>query len=343
MEMVFVAKLTNVVQLSAIRDNDNVFETINTYLVRKGQNSKNTMMTYERSIRDFFQTMRNKSLEELLPQDLVFNKKQIESYQVTLREQYKGVTVNNSITALYECYKRLEDNGFPVNANWFRLERYDESDSVKYGTLSHEEVLAIIDFVSKTRKGDEKALLIRLAYATAFRKDSLLNLEWKNIVEINGLKYIKTIGKGNKPSHKKLSNGLYDLLMKHKEKSESDKIFQLTKATVQKMMNKINESMDFGDRHIVFHSFKKASINEVNLISGGDIKLMQAHGDHSEASTLLNSYLADKLIEDLVVVDVDNNIPTEKFEEMTKEELVEMLKKANRKVQIQLLQDIGAM
>lgn len=338
-----MAKLANVVQLGGIRENHNVFETIHTFLTRKGQNSNNTMVTYERSIRDFFRTMQNKELEQLVENDLIFSKKQIESYQVALRNQYKGVTVNNSITALRECYKRLESNGFSVSASWFDLERYDESDSTKYDTLSNEEVIQILNMISNTRKGFEKALLIRLAYATAFRKASLLSLKWTDIVEINSIKYIKTIGKGNVPSHKKLSKELYEELMTHKENSNSDKIFQLTDKTVQKMMDKIRSSFDFGERHIVFHSFKKASINEVNLISGGDIKMMQAHGDHSNANTTLNYYLADKLLDDLVVVDINTNIPVEKFDEMSKEELVNMLKSSNRTIQIQLLQQLGHM
>lgn len=338
-----MAKLGNVVQLNVKNEDKNVYSTIHTFLLRKGQNSENTKGVYERSIRDFFRTMRNKEIEQLVPEDLIFSKKQIESYQVALKEQYKGATVNNTMTAIRECYKRLEDDGFDVDLKWFNLERYSEHDSEKFSTLSHDEVLAIIALVSTTRKGSEKALLVRLAYATAFRKESLLELTWNQIIKINDIWYVKVLGKGNKWSHKKLSNDLYNSLMAHKENTKGEKVFELTTKTINKMMKYIRDNIDFGDRHIVFHSLKKASINEVNLISGGDIKMMQAHGDHSDAKTLLNSYLADKLMEELIVVDINTNIPVDKFDDMSQDDLVKLIKSMDRATQIRLLQKAGYM
>ena len=242
-----------------------------------------------------------------------------------------------------ELYEKLQKSKFNVDANWFSLDRYDTHDTVKYPSITHEEVLKIIALVSKTRKGDEKALLVRMAYATAFRRDSLLELKWDNLIEIDGIKYVKTIGKGNKLSHKKISQDLYTALMNHKAKSDGDKIFKLTKKTVTKMMAYIRENIDFGDRHVVFHSFKKASIREVKDITGGDIKLMQKHGDHANASTTLNDYLDDTALEDLVEVDISTNIPTHKFETLSKEEMVELFKSMDRSTQIKLLIKMGEM
>lgn len=337
-----MSKLGNVVQLNG-RENRNPYATIHTFLTRKGQDSENTRDTYRRHIRDFFSTMRNKEIEELVESDLIFTKNQIKTYQVALKEQYKGSTVNNTISALKECYDQLQDDGFEVDASWFKLERYDEHDSETWGALTHEEVIQIINLVSETRKGREKALLVRLAYATAFRKESILSLKFSDIVDINGIWFIKTLGKGNKWSHKKLSDDLYEEIMDFKEEVGREKIFTLTHKTVNKMMNYIRDNMDFGDRRIVFHSFKKASIEEVNVISGGDLKAMQAHGDHANGTTTVNNYLAKKKLEDLVAVDVNNHVPVEKFEELSKEELVDLLKKTDRNTQIKLLREMGVM
>lgn len=338
-----MAKLGNVVQLNAKKDVKNPYSTILTYLTRKGQDSVNTKQTYERHIRDFFRTMRNKEIEQLVEEDLIFEKEQIEFYQVSLKEQYKGTTVNNTITALKECYEKLEDNGFSVKASWFKLERYDEHDKVSYDTLSHDEVCKIIELVSKTRKGSEKALLIRLAYATAFRKDSLLTMKWNQIVNIDDTWYAKVLGKGNRWSHKKLSDDLYQTLMKHKETTKDENVFELTKKTVTKMMNYIRDNMDFGDRNIVFHSFKKASLNEVNILSGGDLKLIQAHGDHADITTTLNDYIAKKKIEDLMVIDVNKEIPTEALDNLSHEELLSLVKGMDRNTIIKILKKMGAM
>lgn len=337
-----MAKLGNAVQLN-VKDNKNPYATIYTYLTRKGQDSINTKKTYERHIRDFFRTMGKGEIKQLVEDDLIFTPQEIEAYQVALKEKYKGATVNNTMTALKECYNKLEKGGFAVSASWFDVERYDEHDSDSYDTLSHEEIVAILALVSKTRKGIEKALLIRLAYATAFRKESIRTMTWNQIVNIDDIWYAKVLGKGNKWSHKKLSDDLYEALMAHKEKAKGENVFELTTKTIQKMMNYINDNMDFGDRNIVFHSFKKASIEEVNIISGGDIKAMQNHGDHSNASTTINKYLANKKLEDLVTVDVNTHIPTEAFDELSQEEFVNLVKSMDRTTQIRLLRKMGAM
>lgn len=335
-----MAKLGNVIQMNPKGEDKNVYGTIRVYLTRKGQNSQRTKETYERHIRDFFRTMRNKEIEELTEDDLIFTKKQAESYQVALKEQYKGTTVNNAITAIRECYKRLQDDGFDVNLAWFNLENYDGHDKISYDTLTHDEVIESINIVSYTRKGFEKALLIRLAYATAFRRESLLSMKWTQLVVIDGIRYAKVLGKGNKWSHKKISPELYELLMKHKQQqgSDSEKIFQLTDKTVNRMMNYIRENMDFGDRRIVFHSFKKASVNEVNRLSGGDLKMTQLHGDHSNSSTTVNDYLEKKKFEDLITVDINTVIPIDKLDELSHDELLSLIKGMDRNTVIKILQ-----
>lgn len=334
-----MAKLANVVQLN----NDkavNPYGTIHTYLERLGQESKNTKKTYERAIRDFFQTMRGKSLEMLLPEDLIFKKDQIKSYQVSLKEGHAGSTVNNAITAIRECYKELADDGFPVDIAWFNVKRYDESDKKAIDALTHDEVVQVIQLVSKTRKGSEKALMCRIAYATAFRKESIHNLKWTDIIDREGTKYIKTLGKGNVWDYKKLSHDLYSALMAHKETSKGEKIFELTPKTVRLMMDYIRKHMDFGDRNISFHSFKKASIEEVAVITNYDIKAMQRQGNHADVKTTLNDYMSKKALEDLVVVDINNDLPVEKFDELSHEALLALVKSMDRGTQVKMLQKL---
>lgn len=325
------------------REDKNVWGCIKTFLDRIEQNSENTRRTYERAIRDFFYTMRNKKLENLVEEDLIFTKPQIETYQVSLRNKFKSTTVNNRISALKKCYTKLEDYGFEVKASWFVLDRYKEYDKESYDRMTHEEVIQVINLVSKTRKGFEKGLLVRLAYATAFRKESLLEMKWNDIVNREGIWFVKTLGKGNEWDYKKISNDLYTELMKQRNLIGGEKIFQLTKKTVNKMMNYIRENINFGDRVITFHSLKKSSINEVALITNYDLKAMQRQGNHANVTTTLNDYMAEKSLDDLVIVDINYHVPVEKFDELSKEELVNLIKSADRSIQIKLLQKLGAL
>ena len=310
-----------IIQFNA-KDDKNVWTCVKTFLDRIGQNSPNTKSTYERAIRDFFMTMRNKDIENLVEDDLIFTKPQIETYQVNLRNSFKSTTVNTKISALKKCYVKLEDYGFNVKSSWFELERYDEHDKEPYDPMTHEEILQAINLVSETRKGFEKGLMIRVAYATAFRRESISSLTWKDIINRDGVWFIKTLGKGNKWDYKKISNDLYNSLMEQKELVGGEKIFELTKKTIDRMLNYIRKNIDFGDRRITFHSLKKSSINEVALITNYDLKAMQRQGNHASVTTTLNDYMAQKSLDDLVIVDVNYHVPVEKFDDMSKEELI---------------------
>lgn len=321
-------------------DNDkNVFGCIETFLKRVSQNSENTRVSYERAIREFFKTMRNKSIEDLVEKDLIFTKPQIERYQTNLRDKVKSTTVNNKISAIKKCYTKLEDYGFDVKASWFNVERYNEFDKESYDALTHQEVVDIINYISTTRKGIEKSLLIRMAYATAFRKQSLLDLKWSDLENIDGQWFIKTLGKGNKWDYKKISDELYkDLIeMKDNMKKDRENIFEITVKTLNRMMNQVRDNFDFGSRNIVFHSFKKSSIKEVALLTNYDLKAMQRQGNHSNISTTLNDYMSEKSMDELVVVDTNSKIDLSVFDSMSKEDLLNMIKSSDRTTQIKLL------
>lgn len=338
-----MAKLNNVkAECITIGNKEkDILKTFNVFLKRKGQDSLNTQKTYERAVRDFFLTMRDKKVEDLVEEDLFFTKGQIENYATELRDKFKTKTVNGTMSALREFYKKLRDDNFDVDKSCFDIGRYKEYDVDKYDSLSHEEILDIINIVSKTRLGSSKALLVRLAYATAFRKESLLELTWDDIKTFDGVHFIKTIGKGNKESFKKLSDSLYKALMEEKEKSTSQNIIPISSKTVQRMMDYIRENMDFGDRNIVFHSFKKASIREVALLSGGDIKAMQAQGDHSNAQTMIDYYLDEKKKEDLITVDVDCKLDFDVFDELSHEELLSLIKSMDRTTKVKILIELN--
>lgn len=336
---------TNIVQLNPV-DDKNVWTYLTTFLDRTGQNSINTKKAYERAIRDFFLKMRNKDIEHINEKDLVFTKAQVETYQVSLRNKYKSTTVNARMSALKRTYSKLEDYGFDVNPSWFDVDRYDEHDKKKYDAMTMEEVRKVIDFIKTTRKGTEKSMFIEMAFVTAFRKESIRKLTFNDIYNHDGDWVVETIDKGNKKSHSKISTDFYNRIMEFKEdkkKANSDRIFKLTNKTINRMMNVIRDEIDFGQRNIVFHSLKKASIEEVALRTGNDLKAMQAQGHHASINTTLEHYMSDKKIEDMTAVDMYYEAPVEKFEEMSKDELLDMLKNANRDIQIKLLKQEGKM
>lgn len=336
----------NVIQLN-VEDDKNVWGCLDTFLTRVGQNSKNTRNTYERAIRDFFMDMRGKKIENLVERDLIFTKNQVESYQVKLKEKFKGTTVNTKMSALKKTYMKFEDYGFDVRATWFDVDRYSEHEKVSYDSMTFDEVMKAIELIKETRKGEEKALFIEMAFVTAFRKESLKTISMNSIYKHNDGEYVvEVIDKGNRKSKNKISKDLYERLYsfaKSEEKGLDESIFVLTNKTIRGMMDYIRENIDFGKRRIVFHSLKKASIEEVALQTGYDLKAMQAQGHHASVQTTLDHYMSKKTVDDMQAVDMYNEAPVEEFESMSKEELVEMLNNAPRDIQIKLLRQEGKM
>lgn len=318
-----------------------VWEAIQVFLNRRAQNSQNTADTYERAIRAFFMETRNKRLEDLVPTDLVFSQARIEAYQVSLKDKYKSNTVNTYMYALKSLYEKLQAYKFPVQGSWFDLDKYDDSDSKPSDPMEHSEVVEAIRILLKTREGKQKALLIRLAYATAFRKESLLEMKKTDIFNRNGIWFVKVLGKGNKWDSKKISTDLHRELMERCAVAKSDKIFTLTDKTVNRMMNEIRSQIDFGERKITFHSLKKSSVEEVRLITDNDVKAMQEHAGHSDPSVTLKSYTSSRKLDDLVMVDINQHIPLDAFQALSHEELLALVMGMDRNTQIKMLQKMG--
>lgn len=336
---------TNIIQLNPVEDK-NVWNCLSTFLTRTGQNSKNTQVAYERAIRDFFLKMRNKDIEHLIESDLIFTKSQVETYQVGMREQFKSTTVNMKMSALKRTYSKLQDYGFEVQPSWFDLDRYSEHDKEGYDPMTLEEVQEAIRLLSKTRKGEEKSLFVEMAFVTAFRKESIRNMKYSDIYNRDGDWVIEVIDKGNKKSNSKITEDFYERLMAFKSsenKKDDDRIFILTNKTIRRMIEHIRDNIDFGQRRIVFHSLKKASIEEVALRTGNDLKAMQAQGHHASIQTTLDHYMSNKTIDDMTAVDMHFEPPVEEFENMSREELLSMLKDAPRDIQIKLLKQEGKM
>ena len=332
--------MSNVVQISNMQDNINVYGSIVTYLNRVKQESENTAITYEKAIRDFFLTTRNKDIENLSEADLNYTMRDVEAYQTELRKTMKASTVNTKMSAIKKLMDKLDGYGLNVNSKVFDVERYKEYDTVSYDPMTKEEVLKAIEIVSETRKGEEKALFINVAFVTAFRKESILNLKWSDIEYFKGVWTIKTLGKGNVWDRKKIPQSLFLGLTEYREKiPKREKIFTLSNTTINGMMKLIREKIDFGDRVIAFHSLKKTSIEETAILTNYDLKAMQAQGNHANVSTTLNNYMSAKKFEDMITLDLSSEVDFSVLESLSKEELIGIIKNVDRITQLKILNE----
>lgn len=316
-----------------------VYNAIQSFLESAGVESNNTKTTYETAIKDFFKATRSKSLYELSRNDLKFTYMDVEKYRNGLIGTLKNASINIKMIAIKKLFDKLVKYEIVSDSKPFEMHKLKEYDVKSYDSMSIEEVRKCVDVVEASKNGFEKGLLIRLAFATGFRKHALMTLKFSNITTLDGQPIIKVLDKGNKWSTKKLDDELYEEITTYKESVSRDNIFSLSNTTVQRMMNLINEKIDFGDRYITFHSFKKASIEEVAVQTNYDIKAMQYQGNHSDVTTTLNVYLSKKKMDDMPIVSLNNSKPDlSSLKDLTKDDLYDIIVKLDRQTQIQVLE-----
>ena len=241
--------------------------------------------------------------------------------------------------AIKKLFDKLVKYEMVQDSKPFEMHKLKEHDIKSYDSMSIEEVRKCIDVVEDSKNGFEKGLLIRLAFVTGFRKHALMTLKFANITTLNGQNVIRVLDKGNKWSTKKLDDELYEEIMQYKEIVNRDNIFNLSNTTVQRMMKLINNKVDFGDRYITFHSFKKASIEEVAIQTNYDIKAMQYQGNHADVTTTLNVYLAKKTMDNMPTISLTNNEPDlSSLKDLTKDDLYDIISKLDRQTQIQVIE-----
>lgn len=313
------------------QENANILDSFHLMIDTMKLRSVNTAINYESWIRTFFMDTRSKKLEDLSYTDLKFNKADIKRYQIEMfNKKLKSSTISTRLSAMKKLYIALEDDGIPVNANIFDIEIINKKDTQKYDSLSVEEVIDIVDYVSTKRNGDQKSLLIELAFSTSFRLKSLLTLTKKSFYIQNNLYLVKVIGKGNKPDIKQIDHDLY---YKALSISDEEKIFTLGERSIVRMMEEIRNHFDFGNRNIVFHSLKKAGIEYRGELTGFNVKAMQRQGNHSNASTTLNNYVKDYDIEELIPIDIHSTIDTSIIEDVSHNQLLQVIKELDMKTQ----------
>src|SRR5690606_1752400 len=116
----------NVVRL----EQDSVFYHIQTYLRNREIKSKNTQIAYENDIRQFFKFMKNKSIEDLTPEDLIFNNSDMEAYQNYLYhdyvqpngKKYSNITINRKMNTIVALYRSLKKKGFNVDPEIMKVD-----------------------------------------------------------------------------------------------------------------------------------------------------------------------------------------------------------------------------
>lgn len=323
-----------------------VYEDIMIFLKGKGIKSTGTSETYESAIRYFYKYMKNKDIENLTVDDLQFKNRDMVRYQTDLNEQYANSTVNKMVSAVVSLYEFLEKNEYPVKVQKMRVDFLPDT-SEQYGELTVDEAVKMSELVLNQYKGEEKSELIKMAFRTSFRKGALLSLTWDDIKwdEQQGLYLVHVIDKRQKKCVQPLRKDQYEELLKIKEckyyqKYNDNLVFHITEKTISEMMQKLVEEMSIPEsRKIVFHSLRKCAPNWL-VDTQDSVIAAQQQLNHSNMNTTYKNYISKKKdYHNAASVTMEEQIDDTICDDMTREELLELVKMQKNGTWMQLKRD----
>lgn len=322
-----------------------VGEDIHTFLYNRKRN-KDTSASYERSLNMFFKWWVDKDINMLTIKDIKVNYATMLRYQTYLSElpiegtegeYYSNSTINKFISPIFKLYEFFEKNEYKDTDGDYIKKAHVTIDFLpveenKHGELNDAEAKLIREFVLPQRKGIEKAAIIKFASRTSFRKSSILNLTWDDFKKNKNNDYYEVTGisKRNKKSTKAITVEFYNELLEIKEQPYysrygDNKVFHLSKTTIQTMIKNINEHFSFNDeKGIVFHSLRNVMAGFIEE-TGGSIEEIREQLNHTGYSNLKSYMHKKKDLSNSPSLRIEREIPDNIFDGLTKEECIELM------------------
>lgn len=337
-------------------DGLDVYGVIDMYLTKKFNKSKSdsTINAYKSDIINFFK-WRNlcfdkfEDLKMLTKHDLSLKINDVLNYQNYLSNDLKntGSTVNRKINTVKDVYvfldARLELSKETMNA--FReVERLSEHTE-SYDEVTPEEVMAWSEYVLNKkapgrRRNLTKSNILKFALQTGFRMGSILNLTINDFDKKDNevIVYADRV-KGGSSFKGKISVKFYEeLLEMHKQESNSDKLFNITKKSIQEMMEDIKKQFNISSkRNVVFHSIRKSAATFKYDISGNDLTVVRDYLGHSDTK-VTERYIGKREMIDTGYITMLENDNMELYKEVSHDDLLKALEKLDQTTLIKLNQ-----
>lgn len=257
--------------------------------------------------------------------------------QHELNRGLRATTINRKITAIREFAKYLTVHNIHVDTAFFNNLKSLKGTGDSYEVLSIPEAITIAEWFrdNEKNKAYEKFLYTLLAIDTGVRAEALSNLTPENFVETDSEVLIKSVDKGRKRFTKRISKEFFQDIKENTDWSPNTKLFGFTAKNRTDMMTRALKDLGWESRNIVFHSFKKAAVNNAFDITG-DIMVAMKTGGHASVSTT-QRYIS----EGESLMGAISNVNAKEIKELdyndySQQELIEAINKLSENLQYQL-------
>lgn len=247
--------------------NTEVYDQIMRFLSDHKRSSEHTAIAYERGIRNFFkQTREGKDIEHLKKEDLEYSIEQFEDYRDYMLDDLglSASTASNQITAISECMKHLHRRKLVNKIDFLDIKRAKVVNR-SWDGLTSQEVKKVAAYLgSKGRKGKVKRAFLLFTLDTCMREKESLDITWDQFIEKENEVLVRTVAKGQKVMHRRISKTIYNLLLEIKQEGKN-RVFDISESTVERLVKDIRShlNIDTDKRKIVFHSIRKAGAQHI--------------------------------------------------------------------------------
>ncbi len=306
----------------------------------RNSNSERTKQGYSSTVKEFFDVMFNKKVENVTESDINgLNPISVNTIFVEeLRRNNSNSTIKYKLNIILSFMKELHANKFKIDIYYLgnilsgkRLK--DDSKLTNFMNINQyfqfKEWLEYERFKGSRHeaKGVEYAMLTEFLWSIGSRIEAVFNLKWSNIVfDEDGLGqtgwsiYVKD--KGDKLNWKPISNEFYEKLTTVFEVGEGDeRIFKdLSRVGFGNYMKEY-----FGDKKITPHSLKKGAVSYYYNTTH-DIVGAQNFADHESIETTRRYIEAqqDRTVQGSSMM-TNKEVNISAIEQMSKKELIEII------------------
>jgi integrase len=325
-----------------------VYEAIMIFLNEK---SEKTKIEYQRDIEEFFLYMYGKPMNQITKKDLEcfelddegkpqpLSNMHVIQYKEHLQQKNSNSTVMRKIYAVKALFRFLQGNRYKVEAEAFKVKTLKKKTQ-SYDILTPEQVQTMAELAKNERHGDEMSAWINLAAVTSIRLNATLTLTWNDVRydEESDLYIVTAHEKRDEIAQRPIEKWLYDDLQAIRKKYGSEKLFPHLKVDkVEKTIKRLATKMGIPEyKRIVPHSLRKTAIDYEMKTSGSVLKAKQQSG-HKSVQVLIDHYTDKKTdYSDLAGIRMMKKVDESVFENLSKEELLKLLKETNKGVYGQL-------
>ena len=250
--------------------------------------SENTMITYKRSLKQFFRYLKNNNIINPTRDDIL-------GFKEYLKENNKPNTVNLYLASVKNFFKWLEYEDITKDITKNIKSVKMSKNHIKRG-LTKEEIKKVLDNCRNTRE----ELLIKLMITCALRTNEVVNIRLDDFYIESGVVLLKVLGKGRngiKQDIVKIDNRIYDLIKKYcKEYKIKDYLFtstsnhntngKLNTITIRRIITELFKRSEIDMSRLTAHSTRHTSV-ELALESGMSIQEVCEMARHSNISTTM--------------------------------------------------------